>query len=782
VTNSMPALISHETDSTIDVGDVVSLLRRRAAVIIAVVLVATIIAIVAVLFATPEFTAEGALYLGDAQTSGADATASSSSDIGVFSDFPNTSDVATQIDLITATGMLQQAVLETGLNTEMFPTGTKKLNYMRWQFGYRGRITAFAPGPQSLQALFASEPGSYSVVLGADSSYTIFKRGGLLDKPKFVLTGTLGQPASGNGVQILIKPAGTNFQALSGESYDLTVTSPVTTAESLLGHGLTVTPSGKIANVSFQWSDPYKAQAFLSQLLQDFIASQLVWKTQSASTTEKFISDQLANVSVSLAAADKDLAGYQSKTGIVDVDQSSQDITSKLLSFRNQRLTLQLQQEALQKFADDFASSKGQFNPYLVSQSNDTLLSGLTTSLSQAEVDLTQKEVQYTSASPEVRLAQAKVADLQNSIETIVRNNLSAVNQSLASLDKMIGEFQEQIKDMPAESLKVVSYQRSTDVLGKLYVLLMQRKEEAEIAKAATIINTRIVTPVGVPPVSTTPKASIYIISGAAAGLVAALALVFGQRAMSGRFESEHEIRKSIPLRLYASVPKHGLPDYTANVLGGSRGTPFSEAFRLFRGSIYRRTSPDSSMIIQVISPSHGDGTTTIAENLAKALADDGRRVVLVDGDLRPVKLSEQFRINSLRGMEGVLAGIFARWREEFEFIIVDSPPLPASADGMVLGVFADLILSVVSVSVTRRRSLATHIELLEALDRPHGIVINMVEARDEARERAGIFGVNWPKYRALLGLGGPKPDEERPKGTSIVSISLSEFGENKLK
>ena len=780
MSNNLPALVLNEPSSSVDLEEILALLRRKAGFIISVVLAGTFIAALAVLFAIPEFTAEGALYLGDSQEGS--SSSGSAEDFGVFSDNPNTSDVATQVDLITASGMVQQAVLETGLNTELVPHGSSKMNFLRWKLGHHGKISAFDPGPDTLDALYASEPGTYSVVLGENGTYSIYNGGALLSGPKLLLTGVLGEPASGSGIQLMIKPAGPDFDDEVGRTYDLTVKSPVTTASDLLGHQLTVTPSGKVANVSFRWTNPYQAQTFLNQLMQDFIAAQLVWKTQSASTTEKFITDQLANVSTSLATADKALATYQSQTGIVDVTQSSQDITSKLLSFRNQRLSLQLQQESLQKFADEFKSSQGQLDPYLVSQSNDAVLSGLTTSLSAAEVDLSQAQVQYTAASPEVRLAAAKVGELRNSIDTIVRNDLAAVNQSLKSLDALIAEFQTQIKDMPAESLQVMSYQRSADVLGKLYVLLMQRQEEAQIAKAATIINTRVVTPVNIPPEATTPKAPIYIAAGAAAGLLLSLGLVFGQRAFSGRFESEHEIRRSVALQLYGSVPKHAAPDFSPNLLGGTRSTPFSEALRLFRGSIYRGTGQNRSVVIQIISPSHGGGTTTIAENLAKALADDGRRVVLVDGDLRPVKLSEQFRMNSLRGMEGVLTGIFARWREEFEFVIVDSPPLPASADGMVLGAFADLILSVVSVSHTRRRTLATHVELLEALDRPHGIVINMVEGREEEREGEDLVSLALARCRKLFGLGGPKIEDDRPKSTGIVAVSLSEYGENQIK
>jgi Mrp family chromosome partitioning ATPase len=83
---------------------------------------------------------------------------------------------------------------------------------------------------------------------------------------------------------------------------------------------------------------------------------------------------------------------------------------------------------------------------------------------------------------------------------------------------------------------------------------------------------------------------------------------------------------------------------------------------------------------------------------------------------------------------EAVLKKILAELRARFEFIILDSPPLPSVADGMTLGLFADLILSVVSVARTNRRSFERHCNFLELLNRPHGIVINYVELQKDYR------------------------------------------------
>jgi tyrosine-protein kinase Etk/Wzc len=583
---------------------------------------------------------------------------------------------------------------------------------------------------------------------------------------------------------MLLEPASTNFQATPGMAYDLKVTSPVALADYLLGGALTVDAGGsvaqptKIAFLKFQWNNPYQAQTFVNQVMHDYIATQLAWKTESASTTESFVTDQLAHVSASLAEADQNLATYQSKTGIVDVPQNAQAVISQLAQYQTQRTTVQLQREALQQLDDELHKTQQSLNPYLISQTNDTVLAALTSNLSEAEVKLTQLQVQFTSSSQDVKVQQAQVRELEESIRTIVRNDLSATSMNLANLDQIIAKYEGQIKEMPAESLKVISLKRSTDVLGQLYVLLMEKEEQAQVSKAATIIDTRIVTPADTPLFATSPKALIMVIFGAFSGLLVGIGLVFGQRALSGRFESEEQIRAAIRLPVYGAVPRQSKSETAVSIFGPHNRNPFSESFRLLRRSIYRNTTPGKAMVILIISASKEDGKTTVAANIAKILADDGKRVVLVDGDLHLSRIRGLLNFGSTPGLtdwlatnirppinnwpnesfkilptgtssfsrkehlnEDALRAIFNNLSAEFDYIILDSPPLPTVSDGLTLGIFANLILSVVSVSHTPRRTLNVHNELIDTLNRPHGIIINEVEAQHYGTSDAYFLG-----------------------------------------
>jgi uncharacterized protein involved in exopolysaccharide biosynthesis len=270
--------------------------------------------------------------------------------------------------------------------------------------------------------------------------------------------------------------------------------------------GATASSETNIATIQFKWNNPYKGQQFVNQLMNDYIATQLAWKTESASATESFVSNELQKISASLAAANKDLAAYQAKTGILDVTANGGAVISQLSNYEVQQTTIQLQQEALQQLSNSISQGGGELNPYLISQAGDPTLAGLATTLVTDQATLQADRVQFTSNAPEIQGQEASIDKIEQSIRTIVANDEAYAARSLTNIQSMIAEYQAKIKSMPAESLQVLTLTQSSQVFGQLYVLLMEKEEEAEVSKAATIVETRVISPAELPLMATKPS------------------------------------------------------------------------------------------------------------------------------------------------------------------------------------------------------------------------------------------------------------------------------------
>ena len=345
------------------------------------------------------------------------------------------------------------------------------------------------------------------------------------------------------------------------------------------------------------------------------------------------------------------------------------------------------------------------------------------------------------------------------------------------------------MKSMPAESLQVGELSRSSEVLGSLYELLMQKEEEAEVSKAATIEDTRIISPPEVPLSASSPKPGITFLAGVLLGLMAGLGAVLAQRALSGRFHHEREIRQAVSLPVYGIIPRRSREDLEFGVFSQNRVSPFAEAFRYLRRNLYDAPSEHKSRIILITSASVGDGKTTIATNLAKILADDGKRVLLIDADLHCGRLKDTLRLPAGPGLSeclvtqarpwilpvekqsfkvllaGSLPGnpsellnspwmidVFKALRDEFDFILLDSPPSPMVSDALTLAGQADLVLSVVRIEHTLRRDYAAHCEILGGTDRLHGVLINdVIQGPYGGAIVPGDRGVYWRWLPSLI-------------------------------
>ncbi len=770
---SIQTLSLSSNGDDIGIGDLIHTIKRRWRFIAVFTALTTVIAGYYVLTSQPQFTLSGAVYLGDTQSGGGQNT---TPDNSFLTSFNSVSDLATQVQLLTSKALVEQAVLETGLNASVVPLGRPGMPFWRWRFEYGEAVNAFAPQAGDVTAQYAviADPASrgvsYMVKFGSGGHFRVISGKNWKSDGETVLTGEVNQPASGGGLSLILKSNAPNVTPEAGSVYRLSIVPAKALADGLSGGALSVVTGAsassetQLATVQLKWNEPYRGTAFVNQLMQDYIATQLGWNTQSASNTEDFVAGQLVKIRTSMSDADNNLANYQAKTGILNVPANAQAVISQLSQYEVQRTTIYLQQQALQQLVAATAHPANGVNPYLISEANDPVLSGLASNLATAESQLAAQQVQFTDSAPETQIQLATVSKIESAIRSLILNDEALTTHNLANIDAMIASYQDKLKSMPAQSLQVIALTRSSDVLGQLYVLLMQKEEEAEVSKAATIVNTRVVTPAEVPLYATKPRGTITVAAGFLFGLLASITAVLAQRALSGRYQSDDEVRRSVPLRIYGLVPEWPRLGGSEGILPPDPQTPFSEAFRVIRSNLYGSTTRKRPQVVMLTSPGLGDGKTTLACNLAKMIAEDGKRVLLIDADLHQGHVYESLGLAQAPGLtewltteipapfqyledknfavltsgrfparpgelvtSPALRGIFIQLRKDFDYIIVDCPPLPVVSDTLSLVKYADLILSVIYIEHTSRRNFALHNEAIRTAGHRRGVIINGV-------------------------------------------------------
>ena len=375
--------------------------------------------------------------------------------------------------------------------------------------------------------------------------------------------------------------------------------------------------------------------------------------------------------------------------------------------------------------------------------------------------DLTDSEavlkIYLESLKREISLAQDKIDRLTKDSET--EGNLAK---------------QENSNRTDEEALKA-----DKDRTDKLFEAVMRRLSEMDIVKDYGGMTMQKLSEPALG-VLVKPKLAIILAVAGVFGLFAGVGLCYVIELADRSFRSPDDVRRQLGLPIVGHIPvihtrgaKHAKPkaDAAAGALHPVICTyhqPRSrqaEAYRAVRTSLYFGTQDENHKVIQITSPNPGDGKTTLAANLAVSIADSGKRVLLLDADFRRPKVHKYFGLDNAVGVSTVIAGeaeipdairptsvenlsampcgprphnpadlltsprfkeMIDLVREQYDFVIVDTPPLLAVTDPSVVAPRVDGVLMVLRLSKHARDSAMRATETLNSLGvRTLGVVIN---------------------------------------------------------
>jgi tyrosine-protein kinase Etk/Wzc len=558
-------------EESINLGAILEALLRNFRKIIAITSCAVLLGLLFVMVSYPKFISNGSLYTGGVKQSapvtgdlpGA-ADTSGHSYMSGLPTFNSVSDIQTQVNVLTSSALVQQAVLATGLNTSISGPGISSPRYFVWKLLDRSSISTYGPSKTSLQALYASfvDPSivseDFTVSFRQAGHYTINSKDG-----GTVLAGVLNQPASGDGLNLLLQVPNGGPAPAEGSEYELTISAPAVTAEEILKGPLSVLPAGTMAlpsevmNISFSWWNPYQAKAFVDKLMSGYIDTVVSWNSSSASTMESFIGSQLNDDSAKLAATNQSLATYQQKTGMISPTDNAKNAIDQASQYEAQRAQLQIQIMALQQFWNTLDNHDPGLDPYMLSQVANTPISQISEKLAQDVADLKMMQMRFDRNTPQIAGQLALIAQERIAIRSMIKNELLDAETNLNSVNAQIAKYETQIGAMPSESLQIAGLTRSSEVLGQLYVSLMQKQQEAALSKALALSATQVLMPAQLPLRASEPRGLRIIAIALVLGLFGSCVWVLGRQApLSGHLNIKNEIRSFVKSRVFVSAPE----------------------------------------------------------------------------------------------------------------------------------------------------------------------------------------------------------------------------------
>jgi succinoglycan biosynthesis transport protein ExoP len=552
-------------------------------------------------------------------------------------------------------------------------------------------------------------------------------------------------------------------------------------------------PDTRIIEIAYISHNPNTAADAVNALINTYIEQNRKTRFEATTQAAEWLTKQLSDLQVKVEIAEEKLVRYQKEHGIVGTDEKQNIITSKLEDL-NKQLTA-AEADRIQKQATYQLTLSG--DPEAVSTvSQDAFLESLRAQQADLKNQLAQATVQLGSEYPKVVELKTRMQQLDDSIDAELKKAISRIhNDYVGALgrEKMQRQALEQQKEDASQlNQNAIEYnllKRDADSNRQLYDSLMQKLKEAGLSAGLSSSNVHIVDPASPPPAPFTPDIPRNLEIGFLIGLTSGVALAFVFEALDSTVRTPDQVEAIAFLPSLAIIPfvKNELLGAAKN---GRRLPPsgqqdrneaivqayarpksqMAEAYRALRTSILLSLPEAPPKLILVTSPLPEEGKTTTSVNSAIVLAQEGRRVLLVDADLRRPSISKNLGIAPAAGLTTVLAGyappesvilpspelpnlfvlpsgpispcpsellssvrmgqLLARWREMFDHVIIDSPPILAVSDAVRLSVEADAVLLVIRSAQTSKAALRRASMVLEQVKaRTLGIVVNAIDS-----------------------------------------------------
>jgi exopolysaccharide transport family protein len=588
---------------------------------------------------------------------------------------------------------------------------------------------------------------------------------------------------------------------------------------------LTIDPvnHSRLVAVGFDSCDPDLAARVVNTLAADYVDQTLEARWSATEKAADWLSHQLLGVKVKLEKSEDELQAYARRNGLIFVESdkgASQSVANERLQQLQEELTRaqadRYSKEALYRLvqAGDYGSLPGVFG--------NKLLQDLTVRLTELKRENAQLSTTFNPDYPRVKEIQNQINEIEGSLQEErkraadqIANEYSAAASRESLVQQALGEQQKQINIIAEKSIQYNILKREVETNKQLYEGLLQNLKAAGLSASLKASNIRIVDSAEAPTKPVKPKVPLNLALGALMGLglgicvaflqerlddtlkgaddverfgLSALALIPAARELNGHNRLSHKLlgpMKALSLGENGSGRKPGAQWHRIDV-EGSQCAALAEAFRSLRTSILLSAAdrPPSSLLVTSTQP--GEGKTTIASNLAIALAQLGRRVLLVDADLRFPSLHRLFRVRENMGLVSYLAGhrdwhdvvrpsgsvgldvlfcgpvppnpsellssqsmeaLIRSAKAEYEFVILDSAPLLAVADSRVLAPLVSGVVLVAKSGITpREQILHAQSSIRNAGANLTGVVLNCVDLRTNGYYNYGKYGSNGNK------------------------------------
>jgi capsular exopolysaccharide synthesis family protein len=530
--------------------------------------------------------------------------------------------------------------------------------------------------------------------------------------------------------------------------------------------------------ISLSMESPYPDEAvkIVNSVVNAYVSYQSTEKRTTAGEVLSILQAEKTKRDLELAAKDAVLREFEKTHGDVPLDGERGNVVMQRLTSLSDALTQATLQTLAARSALDEALKAASLTEADLENVAIISLSNTSEEQLRAELFVTRQRLEevrskYLPSHPVRQSLESRVTQLKAAAVAVVRQRWITAQAQEQGLAKTFAEQQVAALAMKA---RAAEYQRLKSELDRLRTLadnLDNRIKEVSVAQSAGALNINVFEPAIASDNPTKPARKKLMAVALLAGLVLGAAFGVLREWIDPRVRSAEEVKGALGLGVVGAIPR--MPQSrTAEARGWAvhldSMSPVAEAYRSVRTALtFRAGAGEQPRTILVTSAARGDGKSTLASNLAIAMAKAGKRVLLVDCDFRAPVQQRIFGVSDETGIASVLAAgdametairrtaverldilpcgpvpkdpseilnseqfvtVLEGLATVYDHVLIDSPPTAAFNDARIIGATCDATLLVVRVDTTNRRLLEHSRDGLQSVGaKIVGVVLNDV-------------------------------------------------------
>jgi len=572
-----------------------------------------------------------------------------------------------------------------------------------------------------------------------------------------------------------------------------------------------------ILAVTYKDNEPKIATAVVNKLMEVYLENNILSNRAKATKAREFITQQLPSIEDTVRQADAALRKFKEENRVVALPEEASAAVETISAMDNQISQLQAQLANVTAQSESLRNQLGLNREEAVavtSLSQSPGVQEVLTELQKVQTQLAGERRRFLDTEPTVASLKRKEAELnallQERVDQVLgsQQNVSVNNLQIGKLKQELtanfvqSEVQRSGLASQLDDLYKTraAYKNRSNILPQLeqtqrelerriqasqttYETLLNKLQEARVAENQTVGNARIISAAVVPKKPSGSNKKKYLAVGILGGTVLALATAFLLDLIDKSVKTVKEARELFGYTLLGVIPTFGKSKKNRRSVGDLEGiiprivardiprAPIAQAYQMLQANLKFLSSDKPLKAIVVTSSVPKEGKSKVSANLAASMAQVGRRVLLVDADMRHPSQHHLWELTNSVGLSNVLVGeadfniavqevmpgldvlptgvippnpvalldskrmasLMETFSKNYDFVIVDTPPLAGIADAPILGKMADGILLVVRPGVVDATSAKAAKEFLaRSGQNVLGLVANGVIIKNE--------------------------------------------------